>query len=93
MHRSRDTSHNTGLTSLENPLISNKKRLVDAEREQGRAMFGFGLRIGFLTPLATSGRAPAVDALPYLDGLIPVSGGNAEAQSSQRDAEGEGGEF
>ena len=34
----------------------------------------FWLRIGFLTPRATSGRAPAVDALPFY-GRDPRFGG------------------
>jgi hypothetical protein len=52
------------LTSLENPSFSNGKlHWVDAEQEQSGAMRGLGLRMGFLTP-PTSGRAPAVDALP-----------------------------
>ena len=64
---------------------------MDAEQEQSGAMRGLGLRMGFLTPLATSGRAPAVDALPFGWRGPRFSESNAEAQSSQRDAEGEGG--
>jgi hypothetical protein len=66
MHRSRDTFHITGLTALENPSFSNEKAdWMDAEREQGEAMRDLWLRIGFLTPRATSGFAPAVDGLPF----------------------------
>ena len=36
-------------------------------------------------------RPEAVDVRAFLDGVIPVSEGNAEAQSPQRGAEGEGG--
>jgi hypothetical protein len=66
LHRSRDTFHRTDLTALENPSFSNEKAdWMDAEREQGEAMRDLWLRIGFLTSLATSGRAPAIDGLPF----------------------------
>ena len=70
-HRSSDTFHKTGLTALGNASFSNEKAdWMDAEREQGEAMGGLWLRIGFLTPPPTNGRVPAVDALPFLDRFV-----------------------
>ena len=40
---------------------------MNAEREQGGAMGGLWLRMGFLATLAQAGRTPAIDALSFLD--------------------------
>ena len=63
--------------------------MLGGSRAERCAALGFAWAFS----LAASGLPTAVDALPYLDGVIPVSEGNAEARRSQRDAEGEGGEF
>ena len=46
MHRSSDTFHITGLTTLENPSFSNEKSIewmMSGSRAEWRAVFGFAL--------------------------------------------------